>query len=77
MRKTPSASNMTISGISHHFFSCLQKPTNSLNKDHMLAPGALPYFFLSFPALISARSQTIRAGPKQIANPSGTSHNPQ
>ena len=62
MRKTPSASNMTISGISHHFFSCLQKPTNSLNKDHMLAPGALPYFFLSFPALIVWLRAEIKAG---------------
>ena len=39
-------------------------------------PGGRPYFFLSLPALISARSQTTKAGPKQIARPSGTTHNP-
>jgi hypothetical protein len=26
-----------MSGTSHHFFSCLQKPRSSLNNDHMLA----------------------------------------
>jgi hypothetical protein len=33
----PSTSSRTISGISHHFFSCLQNLRNSLNNDHMLA----------------------------------------
>jgi hypothetical protein len=36
MRMAPNTSNTTMSGTSHHFFSCLQKPKNSFNKAHML-----------------------------------------
>jgi hypothetical protein len=36
MSTAPSASKRTISGMSHHFFSCLQKPKNSFNNAHML-----------------------------------------
>jgi hypothetical protein len=31
----PSASRMTTSGISHHFFSCFKKSRNSLSNRHM------------------------------------------
>jgi len=32
----PNTNNITISGISHHFFSCRANSRNSLNKRHML-----------------------------------------
>lgn len=34
-RMAPSTSSTTMSGMSHHFFSCLENCRNSFNKDHM------------------------------------------
>src|SRR5208283_3487861 len=36
IKMTPSSSSTMMSGMSHHFFSCLANFKNSLNSDHMV-----------------------------------------
>ena len=50
MRMAPSTSSRTISGISHHFFSCLQNLRNSLNNDHMTRPRLFRILTIDKPA---------------------------